>query len=173
MKKPQLHLLLTLTVVFAAFTLGLFLGRNMNHSDIQLSTVSAATVTQATESTQLQLAAEPAATQSQAPETTMPEQTETQPPASEETAPSETGQSQDETTQPATADENAEASGLININTATRAQLETLPGIGEVLAQRIIDYREANGPFTSVNQLTQVKGIGEKRLAAIIDLITV
>ena len=64
-------------------------------------------------------------------------------------------------------------SGLININTATAAQLDTLPGIGPVLAQRIIDYRQANGPFTSLSQLMLVEGIGEKRLADILPLITI
>ena len=61
----------------------------------------------------------------------------------------------------------------ININTATAAQLETLPGIGPVLAQRILAYRNANGPFTAVAQLTFVEGIGEKRLMEIMNLITV
>ena len=65
------------------------------------------------------------------------------------------------------------SSGLININTATAAQLDTLPGIGPVLAQRIIDYRQANGPFTSLSQLMLVEGIGEKRLADILPLITI
>ena len=65
------------------------------------------------------------------------------------------------------------SSGLININTATAAQLDTLPGIGPVLAQRIIDYRQANGPFTSLSQLRLVEGIGEKRLANILPLITI
>ena len=64
-------------------------------------------------------------------------------------------------------------SDLININTASAAQLETLPGIGEVLAQRIVEYRNTYGPFQSVYALTNVKGIGEKRLAAVIHLITV
>lgn len=65
------------------------------------------------------------------------------------------------------------SSGLININTATAAQLDTLPGIGPVLAQRIIDYRQANGPFASLSQLMLVEGIGEKRLANILPLITI
>jgi len=73
-----------------------------------------------------------------------------------------------ETTLPASADP-----ALINVNTATLSQLDTLPGIGPVLAQRIIDYREAHGPFTSPAQLILVEGIGEKRLAEIIGLITI
>ncbi len=60
----------------------------------------------------------------------------------------------------------------ININTATAEQLDALPGIGPVLSQRIVDYREAHGPFVSVGQLTCVEGIGEKKLQQILDLIT-
>ncbi|SMC57724.1 ComEA family DNA-binding protein [Papillibacter cinnamivorans] len=60
----------------------------------------------------------------------------------------------------------------IDINTASRADLETLPGIGEVLAGRIVDYREQNGDFRTIYDITNVKGIGEKTLEKIEDLIT-
>jgi competence protein ComEA len=64
------------------------------------------------------------------------------------------------------------ASGLVSLATATVAQLDTLPGIGPALAQRIIDWREATGGFTAVDQLGEVSGIGDKVLANIRDKVT-
>ncbi|MBU1747883.1 MAG: helix-hairpin-helix domain-containing protein [Chloroflexi bacterium] len=54
------------------------------------------------------------------------------------------------------------AGGKININTTTTAEFETLPGIGPALAQRIVEYREKNGPFASIDGIKQVGGIGDK-----------
>ena len=88
--------------------------------------------------------------------------------ASIETAPAEAPE-----TEGSTASAEATPSAPLNINTATAQQLEALPGIGPTYAQRIIDYRDANGPFTAVSQLLNVSGIGEKRLAAIWDYITI
>ena len=67
----------------------------------------------------------------------------------------------------------AVAGGLINVNTATATELEELPGVGEVIAQAIVDYRTENGPFTSVDQLLDVSGIGDATLEDIRDLVTV
>ena len=61
----------------------------------------------------------------------------------------------------------------ININTATFQELQTLRGIGPTMAQRIIEYRQTSGRFATVDDLTNVKGIGEKTLEKLRDSITV
>lgn len=63
--------------------------------------------------------------------------------------------------------------GKLDINTATASQFTLLPGIGEKLAQRIVDYRTQNGSFSSVDGLMQVSGIGEKKLDSIRQYLTV
>jgi competence protein ComEA len=65
------------------------------------------------------------------------------------------------------------ATAKININTADATELEALPGIGEVLAQAIVDYRTQNGPFTTVDELEDVSGIGPATLEDVRDLVTV
>ena len=62
--------------------------------------------------------------------------------------------------------------GLVNINTATAAELETLPRVGPVTAQRIIEYRE-NGPFKTIEDIQNVPGIGPATFDGLKDLITV
>jgi competence protein ComEA len=66
-----------------------------------------------------------------------------------------------------------EDGGLVSPNRADASQLEGLPGVGPVLAERIVAHREANGPFQTVEDLLEVPGIGEAKLAAIRDLIVV
>lgn len=59
----------------------------------------------------------------------------------------------------------------VNVNVASVKELQTLPGIGRVTAQRIIDYRTANGPFGSLDELLKVKGVGQSTLQKISDRI--
>ncbi|SHH57954.1 comEA protein [Sporobacter termitidis DSM 10068] len=61
----------------------------------------------------------------------------------------------------------------LNINTASAAELGALPGIGPVLAQRIIDYRAQFGGFQNIDQFKDIDGIGDKKFDALVDLITV
>ena len=141
MKKPRIPLLAAVTLVFAAFILGFFAGRNTDRTPVQIQMLPAATSPVAE-------AASAAAThpaEEAPPETDVPETEvlETQP------------------------------QWPLDINTATLEQLQTLPGIGPVLAQRILDYREAEGAFQSVGELIKVSGIGEKKLEAIWDLVTI
>ena len=126
MKKPRLSILVAVTLLFAVFTLGFFLGRNGSHGSVELSV--------------------PAAMQTLQPQTTCPEPT---------------------------TPETVAVTFPIDINRADAEQLTALPGIGEVLAGRIVAYREENGSFLSIQELQNVEGIGEKRLDAILDLITV
>ena len=63
--------------------------------------------------------------------------------------------------------------GKVNLNTANQAQLEELPSVGPVLAQRIIAYRQTKGRFTSPRQLMEVSGVGPKKFESMKDLVTV
>jgi competence protein ComEA len=62
--------------------------------------------------------------------------------------------------------------GQVNINTASQAELELLPGIGPAIAERIVDYRKEH-PFKERNQIMRVKGVGQKTFAKIKDYLTV
>ena len=120
--KTSHKILIALTCIFAAFILGLFLGRNYNRQPIQIQQLPAPTKAVAA-------------------------------PVPSETAPTEPP--------------------IININTATVAQLQTLPGIGPIIAERIVAFRNENGAFETVGDLIGVEGIGEKKFQAIKEFITV
>jgi len=127
MKKQGIPILVIITIVFAAFTSGFFLGKNHSSEPVTLSV--------------------PVSMQTLPPETTVPE--------TEETIPVPT------------------IVFPIDINRAEKDEFMALPGIGEVLAGRILAYREENGSFAAVEELLNVEGIGKKRFEEILDLITI
>ena len=127
MKKSAILTMLALTIAFASFIAGFYIGKNYNRATIEVS-----------------------ATQATIPVTT-----------------SLAG------SVPTAAPSASTVAGRININTATLEELDTLYGIGPVLAQAIIDYRNEYGAFQKVEDLLHVSGIGEKTLEKIIDQITV
>lgn len=88
-------------------------------------------------------------------------------PASMHTAPEPAAEPPESTCQPTQA-----ITFPININTATLDELMALPGIGEVLAKRILAYREEHDKFSTVYELMNVEGIGEKRMEEMLELIT-
>jgi competence ComEA-like helix-hairpin-helix protein len=168
MKKSVIVTLLTITLIFSAFVCGFYTGRNFRKESIHISNLLLETNT-TVKHTSTGTTVDPTTTARPNPTTSViPGSTpasSTDPEASTPTEPNVTDPTDPPKTKPT-------KPGRININKATKAELETLPGIGPKLAQAIIDYRNEFGPFDSPKDLLNVSGIGEKRLDAILDYIT-
>lgn len=151
MKNKAMAALAALVLLFGGFTGGFFLGRNTRVETIQTTKTVHETVPGETVVVLREVLV------TLPPETVMPTVPSTEPPIRSEPV---------KQTEPKKSSDSSEKKVTfpVNINTASKKELDALPGIGEVLAQRIIDYRSANGPFSTVDELTKVKGIGAKTL---------
>lgn len=121
MKKSAVIVPLVITALFIGFTLGLFIGRNYNHSEIQTTRF---------------WMDEPALSDMVPPSVN-------------------------------------HGGSLVNINTADFEELCSLPGVGETLSQRILDYREVNGPFHHIEDLLMVDGMGPQTFENLWNYITI
>jgi comEA protein len=157
-KNKTTAILAALVLLFGGFTGGFFLGRNTRVGTIQTTKTVYETVPGETVILMQEVLVTLPPETTTAPEETIPSRSN---PSTQTDKPKETQPKKEEVTFP------------VNINTASAKELDALPGIGEVLAQRIIDYRNANGPFQSVDDLIKVKGIGEKTLEKIKPYATV
>ena len=151
MKNKAMAALAAMVLLFGGFTGGFFLGRNTRVETIQTTKTVHETVPGETVVVLREVLV------TLPPETVMPTVPPTEPPVRSEPV---------KQTEPKKSSDSSEKKVTfpVNINTASKKELDALPGIGEVLAQRIIDYRSANGPFSTVDELTKVKGIGAKTL---------
>ena len=136
---------IAIALVFIGFTGGYFIGRSSIHGVFTVETEHA--LTQPATPT-------PAAAAGKSPSATVNGTAGTSSPLPSETAA-------------------AGIDGKININTATAQDLSALPGIGDVIAKRIVDYRAQYGAFQVIEEIENVKGIGEKIFSQIKDYITV
>lgn len=151
MKNKAMAALAALVLLFGGFTGGFFLGRNTRVETIHTTKTVHETVPGETVVVLREVLV------TLPPETSSPTAPATEPPVRSEPV---------KQTEPKKSSDSSEKKVTfpVNINTASKKELDALPGIGEVLAQRIIDYRSANGPFSTVDELTKVKGIGAKTL---------
>jgi competence ComEA-like helix-hairpin-helix protein len=158
MKNKTPAALCALVLVFCGFTGGFFCGRNTRISAIQTTKTVYETLPAETVIVMREVLV------------TLPPET-TAPPA-ETSAPSKSTPAK-QTEEKATKPTEPKVAFPVNINTASAQELAMLPGIGEVFAQNITAYREANGNFLTPEELLNVEGIGPSRLEAILDYITV
>jgi competence protein ComEA len=160
-----------LTILCLVFTAGYFIGKSSGTSVI---TFNAPPASSAPLPASAPVSASAPSGASPAPyfDTALP-YIDTAPPDTD-TAPPDDGQALTPADSPAATDSGGTAvSGRVNINTATLSELDALPGIGKVIAQSIIDYREKVGGFKTIEQIKDVDGIGDKKFEAMKDIITV
>jgi len=145
--KKYEKIILCCVTVLGIFSVGFFIGRDTGKNEIIITTSGTPANTGTTANTVTSAAdGTSAGTGGQTSPVPSPDESE---------APAET-----------------QGSSKLNINTATADDLQALPGIGEVLAERIVEYRTQNGDFESVDDLRKVSGIGEAKLSNIKPYIT-